>query len=100
MSAQVKTPDPAAVLATLTALLGEVIGDDVTIVGPVTMATSFNADLELESIEMVALAERLQAHYGARVDFVGWIAQKELDEIIALRVGDLVGFIVAALDEG
>ena len=45
--------------------------------------------------EFVALAEKLQAHYGAQVDFVGWISTKQLDEIIALTVGDLVAFIAA-----
>jgi acyl carrier protein len=81
------------ILATVTRLLIEVVGDDFTLVGPITLATSFNRDLELESIEFVALAELLQAHYGARVDFVGWISGKELDQIIALTVGDLVELI-------
>ena len=59
------------------------------------MDTSFNADLELESIEFVALAEKLQHRYGERIDFVGWISNKSLDDIIALTVGDLVRFIAS-----
>ena len=54
-------------------------------------------DLELESIEFVALAEALQNRYGAQVDFVSWISQKELDEIIDLTVGDVVQFISECL---
>jgi acyl carrier protein len=42
----------------------------------------------------VALSERLMARYGNDVDFVGWMAGMELDEIIALTVGDLVVFVV------
>ena len=85
-----------AVLAAVTEMLTEVIGEDeLLMVDEVTMDTSFNDDLELESIEFVALAEKLQAHYGAQVDFVGWISTKQLDEIIALTVGDLVAFIAA-----
>ena len=81
------------VLETVRRLIVEVAGDEIALLSPITMETSFNADLELESIEFVALAEKLQQHYGARVDFVGWISTKELDQIIALTVGELVEFI-------
>ena len=70
-------------------------GDELLLAGPITMATSFNADLELESIEFVALAEKLQQRYGESVDFVGWISRKELDQIIGLTVGELVEFIAS-----
>jgi acyl carrier protein len=86
---------PEAVLRTVERLVLEIAGDELLLTGPVTMETSFNADLELESIEFVALAEKLQQHYGAGVDFVGWISTKELDQIIALTVGELVEFIVS-----
>lgn len=78
-------------------MLVDVVGDELLIDGPLTMETSFNEDLELESIEFVALAEQLQQRYGDRVDFAGWISQKELDEIINLTVGDLVRFIDSCL---
>ena len=81
------------VLATVTELILEVAGDELALTTPITLATSFNGDLELESIEFVALAEKLQAHYGPRIDFVGWISRKQLDEIIELTVGELVEFI-------
>ncbi len=83
------------ILATVEKLIVEVAGDELLLTGPITMTTSFNADLELESIEFVALAEKLQQHYGASVDFVGWISSKELDQIIALTVGELVEFIAS-----
>jgi acyl carrier protein len=83
------------ILRTVEKFVLEIAGDELLLAGPITMTTSFNADLELESIEFVALAEKLQAHYGASVDFVGWISKKELDEIIGLTVGDLVEFIAS-----
>ncbi len=89
------TETRAEILATVERLLVEVVGDELLLAGPIAMTTSFNADLELESIEFVALAEKLQEHYGAGVDFVGWISGKELDEIIALTVGQLVEFIAS-----
>ena len=83
------------ILRTVEQAIVEVAGDEILIAGPITMETSFNADLELESIEFVALAEKLQQRYGAEVDFVGWISKKELDQIIALTVGELVEFIAS-----
>ncbi|MEO8839941.1 MAG: acyl carrier protein [Kofleriaceae bacterium] len=74
-----------------------IAGDEILVAGPVTMTTSFNGDLELESIEFVALAEKLQHEFGERVDFVGWISGKELDQIIQLTVGELVEFIRSCL---
>lgn len=63
---------------------------------PIGLETSFSEDLELESIEFVALAEELQLHYGEGIDFVGWLSQMELDQIIGLTVGQLVAFIGGA----
>jgi acyl carrier protein len=87
--------DQVDILRTVEKLVVEVAGNEILLAGPLTMETSFNRDLELESIEFVALAEKLQLHYGSQVDFVGWISKKELDQIIALTVGELVEFIAA-----
>jgi acyl carrier protein len=87
--------DRDEILRTVERLVVEVAGDELLLAGPITTTTSFNADLELESIEFVALAEKLQQHYGGGVDFVGWISKKELDQIIALTVGELVEFIAS-----
>lgn len=86
-----------AVLETVTELIGEVVGDEFLLDGPITMETSFSRDLELESIEFVALSEKLQEHYGERVDFVVWISEMELTEIIDLTVGQLVDHITSCL---
>lgn len=83
------------ILASVQASLVEIAGDEILIAGPLTPETSFNTDLELESIEFVALAEKLQQRFGENVDFVGWISGKELDQIIGLTVGELVEFIAS-----
>lgn len=85
------------ILSRLAAILREVIGEEWVNDVPIHYATSFNEDLELESIEFVALAEKLQAEYGRGVDFAGWLADKELGEIIGLRVGEVVDFIAGCL---
>lgn len=102
MSAGLNTaePDPQLVqqiLADVRASLIEVIGEDYLLDIPIDMHTSFDADLQLESVEFVALAERLAERYGDRVDFVGWFASMEVDELIFLRVGQLVEFIARCL---
>jgi acyl carrier protein len=90
-----ETVTPESVLADLEQILIEVIGDDLLLDGPLTMETSFDQDLQLESIEFVALSEQLLETYGEQVDFVGWLAEMELDDIIALTVGQLVDFVAS-----
>ena len=81
------------ILVDLTALLAEVLADEWDDSLEVGMETAFADDLELESIEFVALAEKVQGHFGAHVDFVSWLSDLELDAIIGLTVGDVVVFI-------
>lgn len=90
-----ETVTEATVLAELERILVEVIGDDLLLDGPLTMETSFDQDLQLESIEFVALSEKLLETYGEQVDFVSWLAEMELDDIVALTVGQLVEFVAA-----
>lgn len=73
-------------------VIDEVLGPEWSADRTIGMETSFGSDLELESIEFVALAEKLQSRY-EKVDFVRWLSDKELEEIIELKVGDLVTYI-------
>jgi acyl carrier protein len=90
--------DADLILVEITRMLTEVIGEDYMFDVEVTMDTAFSGDLELESIEFVALAGLMKEHWGARVDFVGFLADKDLHEIIALRVGQLVDYIGQCLE--
>jgi acyl carrier protein len=89
-------PTQEEVLATIAGFIREVIGQEWATEVIITMDTSFSKDLELESIEFVALAEKLQGQYPG-VEFAAWLSKMELDQIIALRVGDVVEFIVQCL---
>lgn len=82
------------VLGALRTILADVIGEEYIAEIAIELETSFYKDLELESIEFVALAEKLRDHYGESVDFVDWVAGMELEQIILLTVGQLVEFIV------
>jgi acyl carrier protein len=88
-----------SVLNEVARVVRDVIGEEWASDIPISLTSSFADDLELESIEFVALAERLKEKYGKKVDFAGWLAKKELKEIIGLRVGDLVEFIAACLSK-
>jgi len=103
LDASSASPDAAPagldeILASVADLVVEVVGEDYELGIEVTMDTSFADDLELESIEFVRLGEKLQDRYGDRVDFVGWFAELDVDEIIGLTVGELVTFIASCLD--
>jgi acyl carrier protein len=50
----------------------------------------------MESIDLVALAGQLAERYGDAVNFAEFLAAFDLDQVIDLRVGQLVGHIVAA----
>ncbi|MGP3939787.1 MULTISPECIES: acyl carrier protein [Streptomyces] len=89
--------DAPAVLAEISGMLRTMLDeyglDDIE----VTMETRFTEDLELESIDLVALAGSLEARYGRQVNFAEFVAGLELDEIIDLAVGQLVEYVVRCL---
>ncbi|MEU6551801.1 phosphopantetheine-binding protein [Streptomyces sp. NPDC046915] len=89
--------DEEVVLAEIRALLLTLLeeyGDEDLEIG---MNTTFNRDLELESIDLVALAGLLKEHYGNRVNFAEFLAGMEFEEIIELTVGRLVEHVVQSL---
>lgn len=83
------------VLSEVVQMLTEVVGEDFLLDVEVGPETTFSDDLALESIEFVALVDRLRAHYGDRVDFPAFIAGLDLDQIMNLTVGDVVDHITA-----
>jgi acyl carrier protein len=85
------------VLAEVRGMLTEVIGAEYALSLDIGMSTSFDADLELESIEFVKLAAMITERYGDRVDFVAFLATKDLDEIIDMTIGEVVTYIVGCL---
>jgi acyl carrier protein len=88
----VRTESAEEVLQAVKSVLIDVIGEDYLLDIPITMDTAFEADLELESVEFVALAERLQERY-AHINFVDWVADMQVEELMTLRIGQLVEFI-------
>lgn len=86
-------------MAAITECLVAVIGDEFLLDIEVTQGTTFSRDLELESIEFVALAERLRQRYGERLDFTSFLAGLTIDEILALTVGAVADYITRSLGD-
>ncbi|MFD9958197.1 acyl carrier protein [Amycolatopsis sp. NPDC058986] len=101
MSIETARPDTVAdevtVLADLATMLRGLLDEYGLDDAEITMDTTFHDDLELESVDLVALSGQLREHYGERVNFATFIAERDLEEIIALTVGELVRYIVTSL---
>jgi acyl carrier protein len=87
----VSTADP--VLGEVVDMLVEVVGEDFLLDVEISRDTTFSDDLALESIEFVALAEKVQERYGGRVDFAAFVADMDITEIMTMKVGTLVAYI-------
>jgi len=88
----------AAVRTTVETAIRDVVGDWYYEECGIGLDSTFAEDMELESIEVMEIAERLIEEYEGRVDFVAWFADMELDDLVELTVGRVVDFIVASLE--
>jgi acyl carrier protein len=77
----------------------DVVGDEFFEESHIELDSTFAEDIELESMEVLQIGENLISTYDDRVDFVDWIADMDLEQIIALTPRKLVEFIVAELEE-
>jgi acyl carrier protein len=92
------TPDAVlTVLAEIADMLRAILDEYGLDDAEIGMDTTFHDDLEMESIDLVTLAGRLEVRYGGRVNFAEFIADLDLDQIIAMSVGQLVEHVVASL---
>jgi hypothetical protein len=94
------TPKPAAVgpadarlLAELVEMLLDVTGENEGWAAGITPATRLERDLQLESVELVALGELLRSRYGDGVDLPAFFAELDIDQIIGLTVGDVLAYV-------
>jgi acyl carrier protein len=60
---------------------------------PITRETSFQRDLAFESIDIVVLGSRLTETFGPSANFAEFLSTLTIQEIIGLRVGDLVDYV-------
>ena len=85
---------------TVTGTIIEVVGKEFYEECEVGLDSTFAEDIELESIEVMEIAEKLIETYGEKVDFVAWFADMELEDLVEITVGSVVDFIVTTLEGG
>jgi acyl carrier protein len=90
------TVDPA-LIREISTVIRESVAEDWIKDFAISADTSFNDDLELESIEFVTIATGLQQHFGAQIDLIGWLSTQAFDDLIALRVGNVAEFVSSRL---
>jgi acyl carrier protein len=81
-------------------LLVQVTGEDERWAARITPASRLEGDLRLESVELTELGVLLRRAHGDRVDLAEFYAGQDIDQIIGLTVGDLVGYVARCLDPG
>jgi 4'-phosphopantetheinyl transferase len=87
--------DTDIVVTELATMLTGVIGEQ----PPITASTRLEQDLRLESIEVAVLGERMRERWGEGVDLAAFYAELDIDQIIALTVGDLADYVTSRIDE-
>ncbi|MEU6994081.1 acyl carrier protein [Streptomyces sp. NPDC046465] len=93
-------PDERQVLGEVAEMITTVLGDYAPDAADIGLRSRFGDDLEMESIDLVTLAGLLAEWYGPDANFAAYLASLELDEIIALTVGDLVAYLCRSLRPG
>jgi acyl carrier protein len=81
------------VVAQIEGIVTGIIGRDAAEFLEFSERSSFIDDLEMDSIQLVHLAQRVNELYGDRIDFIGWLSAKPVDEILALTIGDVTAFV-------
>ncbi|TWP30956.1 acyl carrier protein [Apibacter muscae] len=77
----------------------EIIGEDIAEELDISPKSIFTKDLEMDSIEIVSLAEKVKTKYGDVIDFNGWLSEMEMEQLIKLSIEDIVNLIVDALNK-
>lgn len=83
-------------LAEVVRILTRVVGEESLTGVEIGPETTFTGPLALESIEFAEFAARLRARHGDRADLPGFIADLDLDRLLALTVGDVADHLAGA----
>ncbi len=88
----------ASVRTTVESAIRDVVGEWYYEECQIGLDSTFAEDIQLESMEVMEIAERLIETYEGKVDFVAWFADLELEQLIDLTVGTIIEFIVTTLE--
>jgi len=73
----------------------DIIGEEFVEEMDITIDSSFTKDLEMDSIEIVSFSEKVKAYFGEGIDFTGWLSSLDLDQLIDLKIKDIVDYIAS-----
>ena len=82
------------ILDSMVKIISEIIGEDYVEEFDITEDTSLNKDLEMDSIEIVSFSDHIKTHFGEDIDFIPWLTNMELEEIINLKLKDIIDFVI------
>lgn len=75
----------------------EVVGQEFYEESDITLDSTFAEDIEIESTELLEISEKLMETY-ENVDFVAWLSDMDLEDIVEISLRDFVNFIVSSLE--
>jgi acyl carrier protein len=81
------------IFVVLKRFITEVIGEDFAEELDITEDSSFTKNLEMDSIELVSFSEKVKKSFGDRIDFAGWLSGMDIDQMIGLRIHDIIQYI-------
>lgn len=86
-------PTKEEILKTLRSFAVEIIGADIISESEIELENTLSNSLEMDSIEIVAFFEKIKTKYGSKINIQTWLSQKDLQEIINLKIADVVNYI-------
>jgi acyl carrier protein len=90
---EVTADRPSEVLETVVGMIVGLLGEYAEEGLSIGRDTTFHDDLELESVDLVTLADLLMERYGPQVNLAEYFAEKDLDEVIAMTVGEVTDYV-------
>jgi acyl carrier protein len=86
-----------SIFSQLKRMIIDIIGVEAAEFVDISEQSAFVTDLEMDSIQIIQLAEQVNELYGERVDFLSLLSDKSLSELLELTVGDIVEFIETSI---
>lgn len=85
-----------AIFLQLKEIIVEIIGADAAEIVGIHPNSAFVGDLEMDSIQIVAFAGKVNERYGKRTNFIAWLSQKSIRQLAKLTVGDVATYIASS----
>jgi acyl carrier protein len=79
--------------STILAMVREVIGEEMADLLDLTATSTFAGDLEMDSIQVVAIAQKVQERYGGQFDLMDWLTHQSMRKLLKLNTAELATVI-------